>query len=71
MSSLTEAELDQAGADYRAAKAAVGVALRRQHDAELSGVNVAQRVADVAWCRALVVACGEVYKGCTFAEVVA
>ncbi|MFZ5863023.1 MAG: hypothetical protein ACOYXR_09315 [Nitrospirota bacterium] len=30
---------------------------------------VEQAVADVAWCRSLVVACGEAFKGCRFEDV--
>lgn len=89
------------GADYRAAKAAVGTHRRILAEVELERqawlkqrrgvpfhllfgadgeptdpdlIALSERVdeahADVDWCRALVVACGEAIKGETFAEAV-
>lgn len=42
----------------------------RQNPAELARLVAARdkAVADVRWCQALVIACGEVVKGCTFDE---
>ena len=75
MSSPTKA-FEKLGADYRAAKAGVIAALQRQADAELeahhsgkNGAAVAKAVADVEWCRALVVACGELLKDATFKDL--
>ena len=68
------------GADYRAAKAELPKILRRMADAELAahraGVStkddpeVTRLNADAEWCRALIVACGEVVKGVPFAELI-
>lgn len=66
-----------AGADYRGAMASVAAHRKIQADAELARLrtgiddgSVARAKADVDWCRALVLACGEVVKGCTFEEAV-
>ena len=66
------------GADYRAAKAELPRILRRMAQAEIdahragvkSDPEVARLHADAEWCRALIVACGEVVKGVPFAELI-
>jgi hypothetical protein len=93
--------VDDLGAQYREAKAAVvehvrawgtaelalvawlkakrGVPAHLLYDAKTGGAldpelatlerAVRKAEADVAWCRALVIACGEAYKGCAFEDV--
>ena len=70
-------DLEAAGADYRAAKAELTKILQRMADAELerhrTGLDdgtVDALHADVNWCRALIVACGEVVKGASFADLI-
>lgn len=73
-------DLDALGADYRAAVAAVGAHRKTQVDLELvwartqdpADLAAAQKAeADVNWCKALVIACGEKFKGESFDTVVA
>lgn len=73
------------GADYRSAKQAVVAHRRRQvaieteriglirSRADLADVDsrLAAVIADVDWCRALVVACGETVKGESLDDVIA